>query len=207
MRVISNQAMLTSVRLRKNYEVSSFTKGGSPIEGNVIVRLPASQLQPERVCLQKLVGVPIQWPLTDSEPNYAEGVVEMVVHDVQLKRETRLDGSGQKVLTGDFVVALKMSEGRIPMVFREMKAHTWGIVGGVIASALLMALTFIARRAKGAGRKVVGSISTITSTLSRIRYQKKEQPDTTSTRQSDRNVDETADAASGHAGDGHDGDK
>ena len=160
-------------QIEKNYEVSSFTKGGSPLEGNLDVRLPASQMEAEMVCLQKLVGVPIQWPLVDGVPNYAEGIVEMVVRDVQFKREARLDGSGRQILTGAFVARLQMAEGRISMVFRQMKAHFWGIVGGVIGSALLMALTFMARRTKGAGRKVVGGISIITSTLSRIRDQRR----------------------------------
>ena len=55
----------------------------------MIVTLPASDMEEERDCLEKLRGVPIQWAVPRGEANYLEGAVEVLVQDVQFFREAR----------------------------------------------------------------------------------------------------------------------
>ena len=188
--------------IEKNYDVTSLTIGGNPLEGNVIVTLPASDMEEERDCLEKLRGVPIQWAVPTGEANYVEGAVEVVVQDVQFFREARLEGSGEITTTGAFLAKLIMSESWISMVFREMKAHVWGIAG----SALLMMLAATAGWLMRVVRKVVGGASINLETLSRIRSPRKKLPDTATTHQAAPDVDGPAQLPNEHTENNRDDD-
>ena len=173
-------------QIEKNYDVTRLTLGGSPIEGNVIVTLPASDMEEERVCLENLRGVPIQWVPPRGESSYVEGAVELTVQDVQFFREARMEGSGEIAPTGEFLASLKMSETWISMAFREMKAHIWGIAG----SALLMMLAATSRWLIRGVRKVIGGASINLTTLSRIQTTRNIPPNSTAKRESAPDVDE-----------------
>ena len=126
--------------MERNYEVSSASIGGSPREGNVVVRLPAGEMGKEKSCLLKMAGVRIQWAAPGGDAGHPDFEGQVLVKDVRFSRAARVDPGGQVAPTGDFVATLEVSETWTGMVVREMKAHSWGIAG----SALLMAATGLA---------------------------------------------------------------
>ena len=126
-----------SVSIQKNYSVASSTIRGSPHRGEVVLNIPAADMQTDKLCLEKLPGTPIRWEVSNRDTGYAEDSGEVVVRDVRFFHAVRLDPDGSTTLTGDFIARLTVSEGWTAMVFRELNAHFWGIAG----SALLMAMT------------------------------------------------------------------
>lgn len=138
--------------LERNYEVTNATIRGSPLEGNVTVRLAASEIERERVCLEKLVGVAIQWAGPRGTPDDQEFEGEVIVEDIQFSRLAQLNSDGDLDLTGAFAAKLKVSESWMSMVLRKMKEHVWEIVGGALLTATLGIVGWPVRR----GLKKIG---------------------------------------------------
>ena len=137
--------------IEKNYEVSNVGIGGSPFEGTVQVMLQAADMRAEKVCLEKLRGTAIRWERSGGDSGYPDVDGEVVVRDVKFSRAARMSG-GEVAATGAFVATLKVSEGAMSMVLREMSAHVWGIVG----SALLMVFVAVGGWLKRRLRKAMG---------------------------------------------------
>lgn len=121
--------------MERNYEVTSASIGGSPVQGQVMVRLEPAELQREQGCLEQLKGMSVEWGSPGLDGSQPAHVGDLLVDDVRFLRAERLDRFGRVVPTGDFLVALDVSEPWLSMVVRELRAHVWGILG----SALLMA--------------------------------------------------------------------
>ena len=142
------------ISVEKNFSIASSTIRGSPLRGEVVLRIPAAEMQTDKPCLEKLRGMPIRWDMSNRDAGYEEDSGEVVVRNVRFFHAVRLEVDGSTGSTGDFVARLTVSEGWTTMVFREFKAHFWGIAG----SALLMAMTglmgWVVRRA----RKVHGGV-------------------------------------------------
>ena len=78
----------------------------------------------------------------------------MVVREVRFQRAAAIGPDGDPVPTGDTVVKLSLSEGWLSMVYREMRAQLWGIVGGMVAGGLLTILTVLTSFGGGMLRRV-----------------------------------------------------
>ena len=136
--------------VEKNYEVSSVGIGGSPFKGTVHVMLQAADMRAEKVCLEKLRGTSIRWGWSGGDSTYPDVDGEVVVRDVQFSRAARMESSGEVAATGAFVATLKVSEGAMSMVFREMSAHVWGMVGSVLLMVFAAVVRWPMRRLRTA---------------------------------------------------------
>ncbi len=166
--------------VEKNYEVSSVGIGGSPFEGAVYVMIQASDMRAEKVCLEKLRGTAIRWRRSGGDPSYPDVDGEVVVRDVQFSRAARMESGGEVAATGAFVATLKVSEGAMSRVLREMSAHLWGIVG----SALLMVFTAVGGWLTRRLRKAMGGAWSKPNLLSRKRFWRMGQLDAANARDS-----------------------
>ena len=118
--------------VEKNYEVSSVGIGGSPFKGTVHVMLNEADMRAEKLCLEKLRGTAIRWGRSGGDSSYPDIDGEVVVRDVRFSRAARIESSGEVAATGAFVTTLTVSEGTMSMVFREISAHSWGIVASFL---------------------------------------------------------------------------
>ena len=166
--------------VEKNYEVSSVGIGGSPFEGTVHVMLQAADMRAEKVCLEKLRGTAIRWGRSGGDSSYPDVDGEVVVRDVQFSRAARMESSGEVAATGAFVATLKVSEGAMSMVLREMSAHVWGIVG----SALLMVFAAVGGWLTRRLRKAMGGTWIKPNWPSRKRFWRKGQLEAANARDS-----------------------
>ena len=166
--------------VEKNYEVSSVGIGGSPFEGTVHVMLQAADMRAEKVCLEKLRGTAIRWGRSGGDSSYPDVDGEVVVRDVQFSRAARMESSGEVAATGAFVATLKVSEGAMSMVLREMSAHVWGIVG----SALLMVFAAVGGWLTRRLRKAMGGTWIKPNLPSRKRFWRKGQLEAANARDS-----------------------
>lgn len=158
--------------IEKDYEVSSVAIGGSPFEGNVQVMLEAGEVRVERMCLEKLRGAAIRWDRSIGDPSYPDIAGEVIVRDVKFSRAARLE-RGEVVATGAFVATLKVSEGAVAMVLREMRAHFWGIFG----SFLLMVCATVGRRLMPSLRRAMGGARVKLDSPSWKRFRRQGQPE------------------------------
>ena len=136
--------------IEKNYEVSSVGIGGSPFEGAVQVMLQAADMRVEKVCLEKLRGTAIRWGRSGGDSGYPDVDGEAVVRDVQFWRAARMESGGEVAATGAFVATLKVSEGAMSMVLREISAHFWGIVGSALLMVFVAVVGWLTRRLRKA---------------------------------------------------------
>ena len=136
--------------IEKNYEVSSVVIGGSPFEGAVRVMLQAADMRVEKVCLEKLRGTAIRWELSGGDSGYPDVDGEVVVRDVKFSRAARMESGGEVAATGAFVATLKVSEGAMSMVLREISAHFWGIVGSALLMVFVAVVGWLTRRLRKA---------------------------------------------------------
>ena len=102
--------------------------------------LREADAEAERRCVGRLRGIVVRWLNRAGDPNNVDGAGKMVVREVKFARAAVVGPAGDTVETGDTVVKLALAEGWTSMVYREMKAHRWGIVGGVVAGGLLAIL-------------------------------------------------------------------
>ena len=136
--------------VEKNYEVSSIGIGGSPFEGTVHVLIQAPEMRAEKACLEKLRGTAIRWGRSVGDSGYPDVAGEAVVRNVQFSRAVRMDSSGEVSATDAFVATLTVSEGVMSMVFREMSAHVWGLVGSALLMVLVAVGGWVVRRLRKA---------------------------------------------------------
>ena len=78
----------------------------------------------------------------------------MVVQEVRFREAAEVGSAGALVPTGDTVAMLALSERWMSMARREMRAHVWGIFGGMVGSVVLMVLITVGKRAAGWYRKL-----------------------------------------------------
>ena len=128
---------------QRKYPVIRFTQSGSPAVGEIVLTLHEADAEAERRCVERLRGIVVRWLKRVGDPNNVGGAGQMVVREVKFARAAVVGPAGDTVATGDTVVKLALVEGWPSMVYREMKEHRWGIIGGVVAGLLLMILTSI----------------------------------------------------------------
>ena len=129
--------------LQRKYRVISNRQSGSPRTGEIVFMVREADAEAERRCVERLRGVAVQWLNRAGDPGIVPNAGEMVVREVRFARAAEMGPAGEPVETGDTVVKLSLAEGWISMVWREMKAHRWGIAGGMVGTVLLMILTWI----------------------------------------------------------------
>ena len=127
--------------VERNYPVTSFRRSGAPLEGAIKIKLPHEEMQVERVCLEQLRGVPIAWPTLTDDSADVEETVEMIVQEVRFAAAGEIGPSGEAVATGETVATLALSERWVSMAHRQLKAHRWGVLGGMVGSIVLMIAT------------------------------------------------------------------
>ena len=128
--------------VQRNYAVTSFTKSGAPLVGAITIMLPSDLARQEQTCLEHLSGARIEWPSLTDDPTDVGETVGMVVQEVRFFAAAEVGPAGALVATGETVATLTLSERWMSMAYREMKAHAWGIAGGMAGSVLLMILTW-----------------------------------------------------------------
>ena len=142
------EAGTTRIRdVERNYYVVSFTRSGAPLEGTIKIKMAHDEMQVERVCLERLLGAAVAWPTLTDDPSDVEETVEMVVLEVSFAAAGEIGPTGQAVATGETVATLALSERWVSMAMRELKAHRWGVVGGMVGSIVLMIATWLGGRA------------------------------------------------------------
>ena len=129
------------------YSVTSFTKSGGPLNGALSIKLPLNQMSAEQSCLQLLPGTRIAWPSLAHDPTDVGHAVEMLVDSVSFSRDGSVNSAGQVTATDQMIATLRLSEGWMPMAYRQTKEHAWGIAGGIAGSVFLVAVTAMLRRA------------------------------------------------------------
>ena len=164
--------------LEKNYKLLSVGIGGSPIEGAVHVMLQAAEMRTEKVCLEKLRGTGILWWRSGEDFRHPDVDVEVVVRDVQFSRAVRMESGGEIAATGAFVATLKVSEGAMSRVLRELSAHGWGIAGSALLGILTAVLAWLWKRL----RKVMRDAWIKPNLLSRKQFWRKEPNEAASAR-------------------------
>ena len=68
--------------LQRTYEIRSFSIGGSPLEGSIILRLRTTEMDVERACFEKLKGVQVRLEGNHGEETYQEIPWSMTVDKV-----------------------------------------------------------------------------------------------------------------------------
>ena len=132
--------------VQRKYPVLRFTRSGSPHVGEIVFTLREADAEAERRCVRRLRGIVVQWLNRADDPDIVEGAEKMVVREVRFARAAVIGLAGDPVATGNTIVKLSLAEGWMSMVWREMKAQRWGIVGGMVGSLLLTILTMIVVR-------------------------------------------------------------
>ena len=124
--------------VERNYLVTSFTRSGAPLEGAIKIKMPRDEMQGERVCLEQLHGVAVAWPILTDDPSDVEETVEMVVREVSFAAAGEIGPSGAARATGETIATLAVSERWASMAYRQLWAHRWGVLGGMVGSIVLM---------------------------------------------------------------------
>ena len=140
--------------LQRKYPVIRFTRSGSPLVGEIVFTLREADAEAERRCVGRLRGIAVRWLNRAGDPDVVENAGKMVVREVRFQRAAAIGPDGDPVPTGDTVVKLSLSEGWLSMVYREMRAQLWGIVGGMVAGVLLTILTVLTSFGGGMLRRV-----------------------------------------------------
>ena len=132
-------------KVQRKYPVTKFARSGSPYSGEIVIALPKAVAEAERGCVERLRGVRVKWLKWPGEVGDAVAA-DMVVRDVRFSRAAVVGPAGDAVATGDTVAKLSLAEPWTSMVFREMKAQMWGILGGMVGGLVLAILMGTADR-------------------------------------------------------------
>ena len=128
-------------KIEQIYQVMSSAKGGSPLEGQLTIRLQPSRIHEEQACLERLQGAPIKWAALRGSDT--EETVEMVVQAIRFPPAGRVGPSGETIPTGEILAVLTLSEGWMSMAYRKIKENIWAIAAGMIGSVLLLLLKLV----------------------------------------------------------------
>ena len=118
--------------LQRTYRIKDLTRGGSPFQGSIKIRLPAPEMDVERVCFAKLKGVPVTGVDANAQGVYKGDTWEMTIREVGFGILVKGQGLwGEKIRTGDVEVILEMSEGLVTMAVRKSVEHLWALPGSL----------------------------------------------------------------------------
>ena len=138
--------------VQRSYPVTEFCNSGSPGSGEIVITLPKVVADTERGCLERLRGARVRWLNWPGEVSDSVAA-DLVVRDVRFARAALVDPAGEAVDTGDTVAKLSLAEPWKSMVYRELKAQVWGILGGMVGGLVLTILTAMAVRMWGRLRR------------------------------------------------------
>ena len=128
------------------YHVEKFSKAGTPLGGNIYIKLQAEIAQQERACLETLKDMPVRWIIPNDESPDAGETFEMAVQEIQFSREVRVDSAGDTIPTGQIVVGLTLSESWWSMAYRKLTEQVWGAALGFAGSVCLMVFIAAVRK-------------------------------------------------------------
>ena len=127
------------------YHVEKYLKTGTPLKGQIYIKLQAETARQERACLGTLQEMPVRWIVSNNESPDAGETIEMVVQEVRFSREVRVDSAGDTIPTGGTVAGLMLSESWWSMAYRKLAEQVWGAALGFAGSVCLMLLIAIVR--------------------------------------------------------------
>ena len=128
------------------YHVEKFSKAGTPLGGNIYIKLQAEVAQQERACLETLQEMRVRWIVPNDESPDAGETFEMAVQEIQFSREVRVDSAGDTIPTGEIVVGLTLSESWWSMAYRKLTEQIWGAALGFAGSVCLLVLIAAVRK-------------------------------------------------------------
>ena len=131
--------------VQRKYRVKNFARSGSPLSGEIVIVLPKAVSETERGCVERLHGIRVAWLNWPGEEGESVAA-DMVVRGIRFARAAVVGPAGDTVATGDTVAKLSLAEPWSSMVYREMKAQVWGILGGIAGGMVLMILRPMAAR-------------------------------------------------------------
>ena len=128
------------------YPVEKFSKAGTPLEGQIYIKIQAEIARQERTCLETLPGMAVRWIVSNNDVSDAGETYEMIMQEVQFSQEVGVDAAGDTVPTGATVAGLVLSESWWSMAYRKVTDQAWGAALGFAGSVCLMLLITIVRR-------------------------------------------------------------
>ena len=118
--------------IEKRYGIAEFSKGGSPLQGNISIRLPSQEMNVEKECFNKLKGAEVR-----GSNNYEQGFFQgdlwkMTIKEIKYGVLVEAQGAWNKeVTTDESQVTLSMSESLASMALRKSLEHLWAIPGSL----------------------------------------------------------------------------
>ena len=149
----SDDGGLGVVGLQRMYEIEDFSKSGPPLQGSIKVRLPTPEMDVERVCFRKLIGLQVRGDNSNEDGVYGGDRWSMTITAVEfgtLVRPAALQA--EKVPTGETQALLKMSEGLAAMALRKSVEHLWALPGSFALMVAWAVLALIWRRMSARSR-------------------------------------------------------
>ena len=128
------------------YHVERFSKAGTPLKGQMYIKLKPDVASEERACLETLREIPVRWIVPGNESIDAAETIEMFVQEVRFSREARVDSGGDTIPTGETIASVMLSESWWSMAYRRSKEQIWGAALGFAGSVFLMLLIHIVRK-------------------------------------------------------------
>ena len=118
--------------LHRRYEIQNLSMGGSPLRGNIDIRLPVRDMDSDRECFAQLKGVRIKGSNDEDKGVYRSGLWEMTIDNISFVVLVKpQDLSGQRIPTGEAQVTIAVSEGLLSMALRKSGEHLWALPGSL----------------------------------------------------------------------------
>ena len=118
--------------IEKRYGIAAFSKGGSPLQGNISIRLPSQEMNVEKECFNKLKGAEVRGANNYEQGFFQGDLWKMTIKEIKYGVLVDAQGAWKKEeATDESQVTLSMSEGLASMALRKSLEHLWAIPGSL----------------------------------------------------------------------------